>query len=58
MVSRTAYEQHRFSPLYLCFSILGMCIIYLYPVLALFFFEGIQLSLFLLNILTILILVI
>ena len=58
MVSRTAYEQLRFSPLYLCFSILGMCIIYLYPLLALFFFEEIQISLFLLNILTILILVI
>ena len=58
MVSRTAYEQLRFSPLYLCLSILGMCIIYLYPVLALFFFEEIQISLFLLNILTILILVI
>ena len=58
MVSRTAYEQLSFSPLYLCLSILGMCIIYLYPVLAVFFFEEIQLSLFLLNILTILILVI
>ena len=58
MVSRTAYEQLSFSPLYLCLSILGMCIIYLYPVLALFFFEEIQISLFLLNILTILILVI
>ena len=58
MVSRTAYEQLRFSPLYLCLSILGMCIIYLYPLLALFFFEEIQISLFLLNILTILILVI
>ena len=58
MVSRTAYEQLRFSPLYLCLSILGMCIIYLYPLLALFFFEEIQISLFLLNILTIVILVI
>ena len=58
MVSRTAYEQLSFSPLYLCLSILGMCIIYLYPVLAIFFFEEIQISLFLLNILTILILVI
>ena len=58
MVSRTAYEQLRFSPLYLCLSILGMCIIYLYPVLAIFFYEEIHLSLFLLNILTILILVI
>ena len=58
MVSRTAYEQLSFSPLYLCLSILGMCIIYLYPILAIFFFEEIQISLFLLNILTILILVI
>ena len=58
MVSRTAYEQISFSPLYLCLSILGMCIIYLYPILAIFFFEEIQISLFLLNILTILILVI
>ena len=58
MVSRTAYEQLSFSPLYLCLSILGMCIIYLYPMLAIFFFEEIQISLFLLNILTILILVI
>ena len=58
MVSRTAYEQLSFSPLYLCLSILGMCIIYLYPVLAIFFFEEIRISLFLLNILTILILII
>ena len=58
MVSRTAYEQLSFSPLYLCLSILGMCVIYLYPILAIFFFDEIQISLFLLNILTILILVI
>ena len=58
MVSRTAYEQLSFSPLYLCLSILGMCIIYLYPILAIFFFDEIQISLFLLNILTILIIVI
>ena len=58
MVSRTAYEQLSFSPLYLCLSILGMFIIYIYPVLAIFFFQKIQINLFLLNILTILILVI
>jgi len=58
MVSRTAYEQLNFSPLYLCLSIFGMCIIYLYPVLVMFFLEKDQLSLFLLNTLTILFVII
>ncbi len=54
MVSRTAYEQLNFSPFYLCFSIFGMCIIYLYPVLVIFFFTKNQFYLFILNTLTIL----
>ena len=58
MISRTAYEQLNFSPLYLCLSIFGMCIIYLYPVLVMFFFEKDQSKLFLLNSLTILFLII
>ena len=58
MISRTAYEQLNFSPLYLCFSIFGMCIIYLYPVLAIFFFEKDQSRVFLFNGLTILFLII
>ena len=58
MVSRTAYEQLSFSPLYLCLSVFGMCIIYLYPMFAIFFFEKNQTSLFLLNTLTILIVII
>ena len=58
MISRTAYEQLNFSPLYLCLSIFGMCTIYLYPVLVMFFFEMDQSRLFLLNSLTILFLII
>ena len=58
MISRTAYEQLNFSPLYLCLSIFGMCIIYLYPVLAIFFFEKDQSRVFLFNGLTILFLII
>ena len=58
MISRTAYEQLNFSPLYLCFSIFGMCIIYLYPMLVMFFFEKDQSRLFLFNSLTILFLII
>ena len=58
MISRTAYEQLNFSPLYLCLSIFGMCIIYLYPMLVMFFFEKDQSKLFLLNSLTILFLII
>ena len=58
MVSRTAYEQLNFSPLYLCFSILGMCIIYLYPVIVTFSFGKDEFSLFLLNNLTILFIII
>ena len=58
MISRTAYEQLNFSPLYLCLSIFGMCIIYLYPILVMFFFEKDQTRLFLFNSLTILFLII
>ena len=58
MISRTAYEQLNFSPLYLCLSIFGMFIIYLYPMLVMFFFEKDQSKLFLLNSLTILFLII
>ncbi|MAI59859.1 MAG: glycosyl transferase family 2 [Rickettsiales bacterium] len=58
MISRTAYEQLNFSPLYLCFSIFGMCIVYLYPILVIFFFEKEQSILFLFNSLTILFLII
>ena len=58
MISRTAYEQLNFSPLYLCLSIFGMCIIYLYPMLVMFFFEKDQSRLFLFNSLTILFLII
>ena len=58
MVSRTAYEQLNFSPFYLCLSVFGMFVIYLIPVLAIFFFEKNQVSLFLLNTFTILIVII
>ena len=58
MVSRTAYEQISFSPLYLFLSVFGMCIIYLYPMFAIFFFEKDQIGLFLLNTLTILFVII
>jgi len=54
MVSRTAYEQLGFSPFYLILSIFSMCIIYIYPILGFFFFEKNQISLFLLNTLTLL----
>ena len=58
MVSRTAYEQLNFSPLYLSFSIFGMCVIYLYPVIVTFALEKDELRLLLLNTLTILFIII
>jgi hopene-associated glycosyltransferase HpnB len=58
MISRTAYEQLNFSPLYLCLSIFGMVIIYLYPLLVMFFVEKNQSRFFILNSLTILFLII
>ncbi|MAZ46563.1 MAG: glycosyl transferase family 2 [Rickettsiales bacterium] len=58
MVSRTAYEQLTFSPFYLSFSIFGMCIIYLFPIFGIFFLEKNQVSLFLLNIFTILMVIV